>query len=81
MVVVEVCVGSACHLKGAYNVINNLEKIVEEKALKDKVEIRAAFCLGNCTKPVSVRVDGGKVLSVSENTVEEFFNEFVVERL
>lgn len=81
MILVEVCVGSACHLKGAYNVINKLQAIVEEKALKDKVEIRAAFCLGNCTKAVSVRIDEQEIFSVSEDIVEEFFERNIAAKI
>lgn len=77
MVVLEVCVGSACHLKGAYNVINGFKELVESKKLQDKVEVKAAFCLGNCTKPVSVRVNGTEVCSVKEDKIEEFFKEKV----
>jgi len=80
MVTIEVCVGSACHLRGSYNVINAFKKIIDERNLNDKVEIKAAFCLGNCTKPVSVRIDEGEVQSVSEDNVERFFDENVMKR-
>lgn len=77
MVTIEVCVGSACHLKGSYNVINAFETIIGERELTDKVNVKAAFCLGNCTKPVSVRINKGEVMSVSDDKVEEFFDEHV----
>jgi NADH:ubiquinone oxidoreductase subunit E len=81
MVVIEVCVGSACHLKGSYNVINGFKGLIEDRKLKDKVEIKAAFCLGNCTKPVSVRIDGGEVQSVNQDSIESFFDENIMKRL
>lgn len=81
MITVEVCVGSACHLKGAYDVINAMRKIVEERNLKDKIIIKAAFCLGNCTNAVSVRIDQGEVLSVRECEVGEFFDKHIGRRL
>lgn len=79
--IIEVCVGSACHLKGAYNVIKSLEKLIEEKGLKEKVTVKAAFCLGHCTEAVSVRVDNGEVVSVSEESVLNFFEENIIGRL
>lgn len=79
--VIEVCVGSACHLKGAYNVIKSLEKLIEEKGLKERVMVKAAFCLGHCTEAVSVRVDNGEVVSVSEESVPNFFKENIIGRL
>ncbi|WIV11721.1 (2Fe-2S) ferredoxin domain-containing protein [Proteiniborus sp. MB09-C3] len=81
MVTINVCIGSACHLKGAYEVINNLQHIIEERELSEKVIVKAAFCLGECTKAVSVRVDEDKVVSVGEETVKEFFEQHVVGRL
>ncbi|MDR3588215.1 MAG: (2Fe-2S) ferredoxin domain-containing protein [Negativicutes bacterium] len=73
MVNIEVCIGSACHLKGSYNVINSLQQLIEEYRLTARVEVSAAFCLGHCTEAVSVRIDSGEVQSVSGPTVREFF--------
>lgn len=81
MMTVEVCVGSACHLKGAYNIINRIEELIKEKKLIDKVEVKAAFCLGNCTHGVSTRIDQGEVMSVSEENVNTFFEENIIGRL
>jgi NADH:ubiquinone oxidoreductase 24 kD subunit len=79
--IIEVCVGSACHLKGAYNVINEFMRIIKEKELDDKITIKAAFCLGNCTNGVSVRIDESEVLSCSADNVEEFFQNNIYGRL
>jgi len=81
MIEINVCIGSACHLKGAYNVISNLQKIIAEKSLEEKIEIKAAFCLGECTKAVSVKVDDDSIVSVKEDEVEEFFEKHLAGRL
>jgi NADH:ubiquinone oxidoreductase subunit E len=81
MVTVNVCIGSACHLKGSYNVINKLQSIINKRDLEDKVVVKAAFCLGECTKAVSVKVDDGPINSVNEDNVEEFFDRCVMGRL
>ena len=82
MVTLNICIGSACHLKGSYNVINGLQDMIKDQGLEDKVVVKAAFCLGECTKAVSVKVDGeDKVYSVNEGNIEEFFNNQVVGRL
>lgn len=78
MKTINVCIGSACHLKGAYNVVNNLQKLVEEKNLADQITVKAAFCLGECTKAVSVKVDDQPIVSVSDKEVEEFFKEHIL---
>lgn len=80
MLNVSVCVGSACHLKGSYEVIEKLKECVKNNDLEDKVTIKAAFCLGNCTEAVSTKI-GDKIYSVVPATAEEFFNEKIIEVL
>lgn len=78
---IYVCVGSACHLKGSYNIINQLQQMIEERQLGDRVVLKAALCLGKCTEAVSVRINEGDVISVSEDNIEEFFEKSVIEKL
>lgn len=74
MVTINVCVGTACHVKGAYIIINKMQAIIKEKNVGDKVTVNGAFCLGNCSTPqISVRINGGEVFSVDEENLEEFF--------
>lgn len=70
---IRVCIGSACHLKGSYQVVHSLQKLVEKHGLAEEVEISAVFCLGHCVKAVSVMVNDGPVESVSPDTVDAFF--------
>lgn len=81
MVTIKVCIGSACYLKGAYNIIQGIQKIIIDRRLEDKVTVKAAFCLGNCTKAVSCKVDDGEVISVSSKSVESFFKQYIEGRL
>ena len=65
---VYVCVGSSCHLRGSYDIINLMKERLEENGLADKVELSAAFCLGKCTEGVSVKVDDEIICGVSRIT-------------
>lgn len=80
MKTIHVCIGSACHLKGSYNVINALQELINNNNLGDDVTVKAVFCLGECTKAVSVRIDEGKVHSVNENNIEDFFRQYILEK-
>ncbi|WP_461205691.1 (2Fe-2S) ferredoxin domain-containing protein [Clostridium sp. DL1XJH146] len=77
----HVCVGSACHVKGSYNVINTFQQIIEEENLSDKVVVKAIFCLGKCTEGVSVKIDDGEIYAVTGITARKFFKENVLPRL
>ncbi|AFK86557.1 MULTISPECIES: (2Fe-2S) ferredoxin domain-containing protein [Thermoanaerobacterium] len=79
--VITVCVGSSCHLKGSYDVINKLKEMIKNYGIEDKVELKADFCMGNCLRAVSVKIDGGACLSIKPNSVERFFKEHVLGEL
>ena len=55
---VKVCVGSSCHLKGSYDIIQKVKELIEKNKIEDKVELKASFCLGNCSNGVSMEIDG-----------------------
>lgn len=77
MVDLKICVGSACHLKGSYDVIEMFKYCVQNRNVLDKVEIKAAFCLGHCTEAVSV-LFMDKIYSVNKETAEKFFDDIVM---
>ncbi len=81
MINIYICVGSACHLKGSYNIINQMQDIINEKKLNDKVVIKAALCLGKCTSAVSVKVEDEEVISLSIGSVRDFFEKNIIPRL
>ena len=82
MRVLEVCVGSACYLKGSYNVISDLQELVSDHDLAEQIEIKAAFCFGNCAGAVSASFeDEDQLLSVDPNQVKRFFDNEVLPRL
>ncbi|HAQ40354.1 MAG TPA: hypothetical protein DCM73_05660 [Clostridiales bacterium] len=76
----KICVGSACHLKGSYDVIDIFKRCVQSRDVADKVEIKAAFCLGHCTEAVSVCFMD-KIYSVNADTAENFFDEVVMNNI
>lgn len=53
----KVCVGSSCHLKGSYNVIESFKEILKKYDVEDLVELQASFCFGACDKSVTICCD------------------------
>ncbi|NLY89124.1 MAG: (2Fe-2S) ferredoxin domain-containing protein [Firmicutes bacterium] len=78
MLTVSVCVGSSCHLRGAYAVIKELQRLIGEYSLQDKVELKACFCLGKCQDGVSVMIDNRIYTSLSKENIEEFFHKYLL---
>ncbi len=48
MIELSVCIGTSCHLKGAYNVLQTFLALIEECDLHDKIELKSTFCLKQC---------------------------------
>ena len=77
---ITVCIGSSCHVKGSRLVVEQLQNLIKENNLEEKVELGGTFCLGECQKGVCVTVDG-EFFSVTPDTVDEFFNNEVIAKL
>lgn len=69
---VTVCIGSSCHIKGSRSVVEQLQEMIAQADLNDKVELGGTFCMGKCQQGVCVTVDG-EFHSVSPETVGAFF--------
>lgn len=69
---IKICIGSACHLKGSYDVIKNCQEYIAENNLSSQIELKSAFCLGRCSEAVSVLVDAAEVFSLSPETTDSF---------
>ncbi len=77
---ISVCVGSSCHLKGSYKIIEKFKECIAANGLEDSVTLQAAFCLGKCTNGVSVKMDDEIVCGVSEENAEAVFNQYVLQK-
>ena len=77
---ITVCIGSSCHINGSRQVVEELQYLISENNLGDKVELAGPFCMGKCQQGVCVTADG-EFFSVSPETVDEFFKENVLAKV
>ena len=70
---ITVCIGSSCHIKGSRQVVEQLQYLIAENNLGDKVELSGTFCMGKCQLGVCVTIDDDQFFSVTPETVNEFF--------
>ncbi len=79
---VLVCVGSSCHLKGSYEIIELLKARLEKESLTDKVELRGTFCLGKCgVAGVSIQVDDQIITGVTPKNFDEVFEKYILSKI
>ncbi|MDR1388505.1 MAG: (2Fe-2S) ferredoxin domain-containing protein [Treponema sp.] len=69
----SVCIGSSCHIKGAYNVIQTFQQLIEEHRLHDKIDFKSSFCMKQCRQSgVAVHINGEEH-QVSPESAAGFF--------
>ena len=80
MLKITVCIGSSCHIKGSRLVVEQLQNLIAENNLGDKVELGGTFCMGKCQQGVCVTVND-EFYSVTPDSVADFFAKEVLERV
>ena len=76
---IQVCVGSSCHIKGSHEIVNLLTRAVEENNLQDEITLAGSFCLGECNSVgVTVRVDDVTHTGIQAENFKEFFDKNVL---
>ena len=73
MLNINVCVGSSCHLRGSYDIINMMKQKITELNLENKINLAASFCLGKCADGVSVKIGDEIVCGVTPENFDEIF--------
>ena len=80
--IIEICVGSSCHLKGSADIIKLMEEAVEKHHLERDVTLAGCFCTGKCNRVgVTVRIDDVVHTGVTAESFDAFFRENVLSKL
>ena len=77
---ITVCIGSSCHLKGSRQIVEQLQKLISDNGLEEKIELAGTFCLGSCQTGVSVKVDE-ILFSLTPEDVKSFFEKEVIAKI
>ena len=80
--IIQVCVGSSCHLKGSPEIIELLQKAVDEYHLEEQVTLTGSFCIGQCNGAgVTLQVDDVVHVGINKENFREFWQEQVLKTL
>ena len=80
--IIQICVGSSCHIKGSADIVELLQKAVAENHLESEVTLAGSFCIGKCNRVgVTVQVDDEVHTGVTPAGFQEFFREHVLAKL
>ena len=79
---IQVCVGSSCHIKGSHEIVELLQKNIEENCLQEKITLSGSFCIGKCNRfGVTIQVDDEIYPGISPVNFKEFFQEKILDVL
>lgn len=82
MMILQVCVGSSCHLKGSQEIIELLNNAIEEYHLENEITLAGNFCTGKCNRiGVTIQIDDDVHVGITKENFNEFFQENVLKKL
>ncbi len=75
MMIVQICIGSSCHLKGSPQIVELLRRDIEKHQLEEEVVLTGNLCIGKCNREgVTVQVDDEIFTGISPENYSEFFS-------
>ena len=79
---VQICVGSSCHLKGTAVIVSRINQIIEAQHLENDVILTGSFCAGKCNREgVTIQVDDDIFTGVTPENFDVFFEEEIMARI
>ncbi len=78
--IIQICVGSSCHIKGSAEIVELFQSAVQEHGLTDEITLAGSFCTGKCNRiGVTVQVNDDIHTGITKENFKEFFKENVLD--
>ncbi|MBE6592321.1 MAG: (2Fe-2S) ferredoxin domain-containing protein [Ruminococcaceae bacterium] len=78
--IIQVCVGSSCHLKGSEEIVGLFEEALKEHQIEDEVVLVGSFCIGKCSRNgITVQIDDDVHVGVTKENFREFFKSNILD--
>lgn len=76
--IIQICVGSSCHLKGSEKIVELFQSAITQNKLDDEVTLAGSFCTGKCNREgVTVTLDDTVYTGITPENFKPFFEEKV----
>ena len=77
--IVLICAGSSCHLKGSEKIVELFQKAISDNNLDNDVTLAGSFCTGQCNRVgVTVTVDDDVYTGITPENFDSFFNDKIL---
>lgn len=80
--IVQICVGSSCHLKGSEKLVEMFQSKITDCKLDGDITLAGSFCTGKCNREgVTVTVDDVIYTGVTPENFNSFFEDRILKPL
>ncbi|MDO5123472.1 MAG: (2Fe-2S) ferredoxin domain-containing protein [Eubacteriales bacterium] len=77
--IIQICVGSSCHIKGSEEIVRLFEESLQKYKLESDITLVGSFCTGQCNRlGVTVVIDDVIHTGVTPESFDAFFSENVL---
>lgn len=78
--IIQICVGSSCHLKGSERLVELFQAAIAEHKLDAEITLAGSFCTGQCNREgVSITIDDTVYPGITPESFQTFFEEKVLQ--
>jgi NADH:ubiquinone oxidoreductase subunit E len=78
---ITICVGSSCSVRGSDELAAALEQLIAQHGKENEVELIGSFCMGECSRGVSICVGERQYREIMPEHAESFFSQAVLPHL
>lgn len=79
MMMIQICVGSSCHLKNSERIVEQFQEAVAKHGLDTEIALAGCFCTGHCNRSgVTVTIDEVVHTGVTPEGFAAFFETYVL---
>ncbi len=80
--IIQICIGSSCHLKGSYEIVEKFKNAIEAHDLEAEITLAGSFCTGKCNREgVTIQIDDEIYTGITPESFKEFFKEKVLAKI
>lgn len=80
MLIVLICIGSSCHLKGSHEIVEKMQEYIEKYHLENNVALSGSFCTGKCNREgVTIQVNDEIYTGITMANFDIFFEEHILQ--
>lgn len=67
------CMGSACHQMGVYEVLPRLQTLIQDYGLEGVITLKGSFCLEICSRGITMKFHDQHFMDISPQNIDDKF--------